>query len=100
MVVLPHLRPVLLAVFGRLHISDEPENCRTYRSGGPSIPLTGIEWINIIGNVLSRGKRHLVEAVDVNYDVELRTQGEEIIQNHQLLRLLVAVGGEVDNDKV
>src|SRR5438067_1643333 len=100
MVLLPYLRSLRSLVSPHFRISNEPENLWTYRFGGPSIPFAGIERINMTRDVLGRREGNFVEAVEVNDDIELRAQGEQIIQDHQLLRLFVAVGGKVDHNNL
>ena len=58
------------------------------------MPLPREEGIGV-RNVLESGKRHVVEAIEVDDDVELAAQRHEVVERHQLLRLLVAADGRL-----
>src|SRR6266571_12005 len=100
MAILKCLCPFFLALFGNFRVADEPDNRGTYRLGGPSVPLAGIERINVVGNVFGWGERHFIKPIEINHHVELCAESDEVVQDNQLLRLFITACAEIDNDKL
>lgn len=94
------VRPFISPEFRHFPIPEDAQHFRIHGIDRPSIPASRVEWIDLAGNIVGRGKCDLIESIDVDHQVELRAQGEEIIQRHQLLGLLVAAEGEVDYHKL
>ena len=61
------------------------------------LQIRGEEREDPLGQVVRGGQGNLVEAVEIDDDVEVRAEGEQIAEGQQLLGLLVAAQGDAND---
>ena len=63
------------------------------------LPIPRKEETRTFSQILAPRECHLVEAVEIDHDVEVPTKGQHVAEGHQLLRLFVASERKPDSDE-